>query len=534
MKTFVQGRNGRADDCKESGQADGRRNFDDSKMPLPTSRPAQNVNPSGVKAPASKRPVNVKMEADDDHYHAAPRRLSGGRGAFYDTDASSIGQTSTAASMNGEVANAANEQGEEFSSDVNGENDVEDEEGEPDEADHHAYAMQPDEAESRARARALERQLQIGGVAGTGLPFIKGDSYPSTTSGNPSVSEVPNGGAAHRVEPQRGLQTKVHNLPNRQSNQRRSLTSTPGITPLAQIPGHAPQNQAEAAFTGRLNGSTQDPISQIQSGFTFAAGPQQQKHAPATTRNHQQKAVISAGAPTISTNTAQPSTGYTNGGMSRDLLPAQKQQLSQKHRDHEMLQNVSNTTQNRQLPQDSVGRQDQHVRFDSIAERFPDQHEEMDDAQGHGRNSHPTGEQLDYDIDQLHEMNYPDLKKEPFDVNPNAQELDNGQQQEVIADRMTAIRMMQTEAQVQFFSGLPIREWEEGGDWFLDQFSNVLKQLKDVRQQRRKAAQEYEEEIEGRFMAVGQKRKQIDVALSEMRETGDKVLQGTPKKTKTK
>jgi hypothetical protein len=543
MQSFVHRNDGVAGDSQESDRGDvKRRNHDDLKVPLPDNRTAHNSRPSEVNAKTSKRPVSVKMEYDANHAHVPAKRLSGGHGAFYDTDASSIDQTSTVASVNGEVVDATvGNEGEDCSSDMNEEQEAEDDEDDPGESELRAYASEPDEAVRRAYdlQHAIQtRTMQL--PLGTVWPTVKGDSYPSTTSGNPSVSEVPNGGAAQNVDPQRGIQTMVYNLPNRHSNQRRPFTAAaPHSTQHVQTPAypaHVMQNQAKAAFTGVPNGTTQDPTSQIAPGFTYAQPPQpQQKPVGASTRNPPQKAVSRGPPPTTSTNTVQPTTDSTSDEKSHNLFSEPQQQHGHKQRTRDVLQNVPNTAQNRQLPQNSIGQQDQRVRFDAGTERHPSRNEETDHVPGDGRNTHhrEPEKELDYDIQELYGMDYNALKKEPFDVDPNTHETHYNEQHDAITERMAAAKGMQAEAQAQFFNGLSIIEWEEGGDWFLDQFSTVLNQLKDVRQQRRKAAQAYEDEIEGRFEAVGQKRKQIDVALSEMKESGGKVLQGTPKKSKT-
>ena len=536
MQSFVDKRNGRAGETKESDRREAKHNYDELRVSIPTGLATKSGHPSAVNPQTSKPSVLVKLEDDANHEPATSKRLSGGNGVFYDTDASSIGLTSTAASLNGEVANAADDdQGEEYTSDVNGEEDAEEYEDEPDEQELRAYAPELDEAERRARASALERQLQTGANRGMGLPYTKGDSYPTTTSGNPSASEASNGGPAQNVDPQRGIQTTVHNIPHRQSNQRRPFTAASHSTQHVQPPAfstHVTPNQAEPAFTGRHYGTIQDRISRVAPDSTYATAPlPQQEYVAAPTRN-----INRAPPPTTSTNIAQPSAGPTTGNKHNDLFSGQRQQHEQKRRDLDVLQNVSNTAQNRQLRQDWVGQQGQRVKFDPTDEGPPGQHEEIDHIQGDGHNTHhrEPEKELDYDVEELYGMDYHDLKKETFDIDPNSQGIDNEQEYDTITQRMAALQGMPAETQAQLFKEFSIKEWEEGGDWFLDRFRAILNQLKDVRQQRRKAAQEYEDEIEGRFKAVGQKRKQIDVALSEMNESGGKVLQGTPKKTKTK
>ncbi|EME44064.1 hypothetical protein DOTSEDRAFT_71763 [Dothistroma septosporum NZE10] len=131
-------------------------------------------------------------------------------------------------------------------------------------------------------------------------------------------------------------------------------------------------------------------------------------------------------------------------------------------------------------------------------------------------------------------MSYSFLKNEPFDIDPQAEDLQlpEFQQHQTLEAMLQAVSGLPSQFQHAFFTSLPVEQWEEAGDWFLEQFGEVLKKFKAARQDKRKAAREFEHEIEQRHEAVSKKRKLTEDALSEMKKTGSVVLQCTPRKPK--
>lgn len=133
-------------------------------------------------------------------------------------------------------------------------------------------------------------------------------------------------------------------------------------------------------------------------------------------------------------------------------------------------------------------------------------------------------------------MSYKELKAQPLDVDPDSAPFDAFPDGTSDADdlqkKLAAVATLSIVDQTEFFTSLDVDAWEEAGEWFLQKFADLTKQLKDNRREKRKAVEALEDEISERHTAVSKKCKLTDNALSEMKESGGKVLQGTPKKTR--
>ncbi|PPJ57613.1 hypothetical protein CBER1_04792 [Cercospora berteroae] len=147
----------------------------------------------------------------------------------------------------------------------------------------------------------------------------------------------------------------------------------------------------------------------------------------------------------------------------------------------------------------------------------------------------PEGEpEFDYDPEDLLKMSYAQLKSQPFDVDPRGKKLEpalDSPTQSLHNKLATAIGL-DAEGQAAFFETLGIDEWEEAGEWFLERFGDVVHAIKDSRREKRKLALEFEGKIDQRHEGVTKKQKLTQAALNEMKESGGKVLQGTPKRSR--
>ena len=74
------------------------------------------------------------------------------------------------------------------------------------------------------------------------------------------------------------------------------------------------------------------------------------------------------------------------------------------------------------------------------------------------------------------------------------------------------------------FSSLTLAEWEESGDWLIEQFGEILKKTKDARRERREVAGVFEAEIKRRFESTEAEGRDIQHRLDEMRSGGMGVL----------
>jgi hypothetical protein len=123
-------------------------------------------------------------------------------------------------------------------------------------------------------------------------------------------------------------------------------------------------------------------------------------------------------------------------------------------------------------------------------------------------------------------MSYKDLRNEAFDFDPSKAALagvtSDGTQD--LPTKLEQRRHRGEEEQRQFFASMPMKEWEESGDWFVDQFATLMKKMRDARREKRKVIEEFEEEAERREEVVRTRTEAIDRKLGKMRQDGLKVV----------
>lgn len=134
----------------------------------------------------------------------------------------------------------------------------------------------------------------------------------------------------------------------------------------------------------------------------------------------------------------------------------------------------------------------------------------------------------DYPPDILESKSFSDLQSESFDYNPApVQPIFPPQDPPVpIADNLSRLKSLTGDQRRTFFSTLSLTEWEEGGDWLIDQFGLILKRTKIARQTRRKVASTFEEDIQRRYDNLNSEAESLDKKLDEMRTGGIGVLKG--------
>jgi hypothetical protein len=142
----------------------------------------------------------------------------------------------------------------------------------------------------------------------------------------------------------------------------------------------------------------------------------------------------------------------------------------------------------------------------------------------------------DYDQETLFEMTYTQLKNESFDKNPRAgdQPLTDEMLEKALVERLDfAQKNLGPDKQSDFFRSLSTTEWEDTGDWFLDQFSSIINRSKEARQKKRKLAQDFEEEVERRHKHVAKKQHQVEDAMSKMQAQGEGLVPRSPRRSKS-
>ncbi len=81
-------------------------------------------------------------------------------------------------------------------------------------------------------------------------------------------------------------------------------------------------------------------------------------------------------------------------------------------------------------------------------------------------------------------------------------------------------------AQHSFFAKITVREWEDAGDWFMDQFTDVMQKMKTARKEKRSLMTQYEDEISAREEAVRGKIEGIEHTLDDLKQEGQTMMQG--------
>lgn len=142
---------------------------------------------------------------------------------------------------------------------------------------------------------------------------------------------------------------------------------------------------------------------------------------------------------------------------------------------------------------------------------------------------------LDYSKEQLSKMPYSQLKSESFDHDPKGSPFvlpEEVRSQPIpkqfshFSDLKNVTEEFRSEQQRAFFSSLTIDKYEECGDLILGRFSDILASFKDARQEKRRVAKEFEEEISVRGERVRGRSELIDKKLAKLREAGEGVIKG--------
>lgn len=134
----------------------------------------------------------------------------------------------------------------------------------------------------------------------------------------------------------------------------------------------------------------------------------------------------------------------------------------------------------------------------------------------------------DYHPNILRSKSFSDLHAEPFDYNPAPPPpVFPTQDQELpLAERLQLLKTLTDDQRRTFFSSLTLTEWEDSGDWLIEQFGVILQRTKDARRERRQVAGVFEAEIKRRYDLVEEEAKDIRQRMEDMRAGGMGVLKG--------
>jgi hypothetical protein len=339
-----------------------------------------------------------------------------------------------------------------------------------------------------------------------GFGTVDGDSYPSTTDGNPTEWD----GAQ--------MPTSEHHDDHLRPGNGRPLAPPPmqrgsasaGTGHIAQGPNKLFQQGAQLRGQQRVN---HHPRQQSGHGYQPPTAPVQSSQPPSYSQAHRDVAP------------AQPSNLNTRSVIHAAAVQSQKS-IPRQQSGH--LQAVSQPTRPTGVPANT-----QHPTSARI-QIVPDiqyQHEEP--APSHEAAVRPD---CDYDPGTLDNMEYHQLKIESFDTDPRTSDhpLSTDMRQKPLKERLVHVQQnLDAGKQSDFFRALPTAEWEDAGDWFLDQFSDIIQRTKQARQKKRKLAQEFEDEIEKRHKHVSKKYRQVEDAMSKMQAQGEGLVPRSPRPRKS-
>lgn len=336
------------------------------------------------------------------------------------------------------------------------------------------------------------------------LPTIDGDSYPTTTDGNPTEREEQQeehleGPVRSSPSPQRFPPGQSTSLFNQQPVQQRLVPVTL-FSKSKQIRG---QQRTEGAAHTRGQSVQQNDAAYLPTSQppTYSqANPEPGLAAPPVTQAHQEV-------------TVQPGRADQPRWVPR-LPPGPGHIHNYVPRINEPVAHPTHATAVRTMAIPIV---QQHVDTAPVEEVAAE----------------PVG---DYNPDVLFDMDYEQLRGEDFDKNPRAGEpvLSKDMLEKPLEERLKyAHQKLDAATRFEFFNALPTNEWEDAGDWFLDRFSEIIRKTKDARQKKRKMAQDIEQEIEMRHKHVAKKQRLVEDAMAKMKTKGEGLVPKSPRASKS-
>ncbi len=137
-------------------------------------------------------------------------------------------------------------------------------------------------------------------------------------------------------------------------------------------------------------------------------------------------------------------------------------------------------------------------------------------------------EELDYPPSTLLSMPYSTLESESYDYIPSqtstttssTSPIDPNPPSDPLPLRLQQIIPLPASDQKAFFNSLGLQDWEDSGDWFIEQFSVMMQRMKEARKNKRDVARRFEEEIAKRSGDVDSMRGGYEEVLGGMRRGG--------------
>ncbi|KAH4045706.1 hypothetical protein HBH49_194260 [Parastagonospora nodorum] len=486
--------------------------------PPATNQTRQLQLPSGI---PSRGLVNVQNSSAA-LQHASHRRHSGqgNKVDMYDTDADSIDTTVNQSVIQVEDSQIKQPQYRQHaeivdfgSEGVDGDeddatDDDDDENGEQedgddyDENDPKNYRMTQEESDFLERQGKAHLPIEdavafLAQARSEGFPTVDGDSYPTTTDGEPTEWRGEQGLTREPPSPRRSVvnghrqmaQLSTPRQPQGGSNAQPLHSSTKLFKQSANI-----RDQQ------RVNAY---PNPQLDQGYHPIAAPIQSSQPPSYSQVKHEFPITQA----VSANAQPTQVVFNQAPQAFPPHPAAARAQTIKLTKNEAR---ASSTRNKTIP--------------IISKSAPVEQVLVQDPIARSA--------CDYDLEVLHKMSYDQLKNESFDSNPRAKDppLSEDMLQKPLVERLEHVQKnFNPIKQSEFFHALPTREWEDAGDWFLEQFGSIINRTKEARKQKRKLAEGFEDEIEKRHKHVSMKCRQVGDAMSKMEAQGEGLVPRSPK-----
>lgn len=136
--------------------------------------------------------------------------------------------------------------------------------------------------------------------------------------------------------------------------------------------------------------------------------------------------------------------------------------------------------------------------------------------------------ELDYDDGALAAMDYTALREEAFDFDPAQAEARSVFEppRGTLPEKLDHFFAKDEVNQANFFTQMPVKDWEEAGDWFLDRFGEIIDRFKEARKEKRNIIEAFENEIAAREEAVRNKIQSIGQTLTNLKTEGEDMMLG--------
>lgn len=350
---------------------------------------------------------------------------------------------------------------------------------------------------------------------------VDGDSYPTTTEGNPTeVDEQQEQPLEHPDPPSPSPQSvagqgRPPSLFNQQHHRSHHALDTQQINSVPQQTSKLYQQGAQIRGQQRLGGTA------------YGQGPSIQEHGNIDPPTSQPPSYSQT---TREQGLAAPSTAHARHDV---LAPDPQSGLPQRfsrmppvqgHVQNPVPKFAEPTTAPKRAP---VTRPKAIPIIQMFAEPAPVEPSPVEQHEEH------VG---DYDPNVLPNMRYEELRDESFDKDPREQEpvLPKDMREKPLDERLQfAQQELDPTGQAYFFSALPTTEWEEAGEWFLDQFSKIITRTREARQKKRKEAQRIEEVIGNRHQHVAKRQRLLEGAMAKMQAQGESLVPKSPRASKS-